>query len=233
MTSFILDCILVFGRGALYVALGWSVFWAYRRAHSRGPILGKTFAIGLVARAMLGAALFVISYYKLPLLTSMQLGGGFWTLALDARSYFHAAASATASGIWSIPAGSASPGYVRALTIWLELVGVSPLSAVLLNLGCYVVAAVIIIDTSASVTFAAIALGTLTLSPALIIFGTQALKDPMCVLLIVLALGGARMWAQALNNTSNSAQVRGIFGVTCLSAAVFGFAGIRGTSPSL
>ena len=103
----------------------------------------------------------------------------------------------------------------------------SPVSAVLLNLGCYVVVVMLIIDASASVTFAAVALSALTFSPALIIFGTQALKDSMCVLLIVMAFAGARTWVQALNGTSDSPRKSGILGASYLSAAVFGFAGIR------
>ena len=110
MTNPAIEILVWLCRGALYIALGWSIVWVYRRARARGPILGTILAIGIIMRAALGAALFVISYYKLPFLTSMQLGGGFWTLALDARGYFHMAASAAALGISSIPDGSASPG---------------------------------------------------------------------------------------------------------------------------
>jgi hypothetical protein len=214
-------------RAVLYVALGWSVIWAYRWAARRAPVLGRILAIGIVARAALGVGLFFISFYQLPFLRGMQLAGGFWSLALDARTYFHMAESASALGVASIPGSVPSPTYVRALTLWLELVGVSPASAVLLNLVCYVLAALLIIDASASITLAAVALMALTCSPALIIFGTQALKDPMCILLIVVALAGARLWAQGLDRHAESPRKSAMLGVACLFLAVFGFAGIR------
>jgi hypothetical protein len=131
------------------------------------------------------------------------------------------------AGIGSIPAGSPSPGYVRALTVWLELLGVSPAAAVLLNLGCYIVVALIVVEASSTVTFAAIALGALTFSPALIIFGTQVLKDSVCVLLIVLAFSGARMWVQVMSGTSDSPARGAIGGGAALSAAVLGLGSIR------
>jgi hypothetical protein len=190
-------------------------------------MLATILALGILIRTLLGAALFLISYYQLPVFRSMQLGGGFWTLALDARSYFHMAASAVASGLSSIPAGSPSPGYVRALTVWLELFGVSPASGILLNLGCYVIVALIVVEASASVTFAAIALGALTFSPALIIFGTQVLKDSVCVLLTVLAFAGASLWGRATSGTTGSPRTCGIAGATTLSGAVLGLAAIR------
>jgi hypothetical protein len=214
-------------RGCFYVLFAWSVYCAFKYIRSRMPILAAVFVAGFVVRAILGVALFLISYFRAPFLVNMQLGGGFWTLALDARGYFHAAASATILGISTIPAGSPSPTYVRTLALWLELAGVSPVSAMLLNLGCYTVSAVLIVGSSASVMAAAVPLIAVTCSPALIIFGTQALKDPMCVFLIVLAIAGTRMWDRALTGAARSVRNAGVAGATCLCIAVVAFAGIR------
>jgi hypothetical protein len=218
--------LLVAWRAVLFVALGWLVLRTYRLAQSRSSVLGAIVAAGLLVRTVLGVALFAISFYGLPIFRSMQLGGGFWTLALDARTYFHLATAATAAGLSSVQAGSPSPGYVRALTVWLDLFGVSPASGILLNFGCYVLVALIILRASSSVTMATIALSAVTFSPALIIFGTQVLKDSVCVLLVVLAFAGAQRWAQATGD-GRSPMASGIAGIAGLSAAVFGFAAIR------
>jgi hypothetical protein len=215
------------GRIGLYVALVWFFVWAFYRARAKSPLLGGVLAVGIIVRAVLGFLLFAISYFELPFLTSLQLGGGFWALAPDARSYFQAAAGAAHLGISSVPQGSASPIYVQLLAVWMQLVGVSPASAVLLNLVSYVVLAVVIVAASRAVRPAAIALGAVTLSPALIIFGTQALKDSVCVMLIVLAIAGGRLWVDTLNGTTLNPQKDGVLGVIYLSVGVFGFAGIR------
>jgi hypothetical protein len=219
--------ILLVGRVGLYIALVWFLLWAFRWTRARSPIMGTILAVGIIVRAVLGSVLFAISYFDLPFMATLQLGGGFWTLALDARSYFHAAASAVDLGISTIPDSSASPIYVRLLAVWMELVGVSPASAVLLNLMFYVLIAVLIAAASRPIVSAVVALGAVTLSPALIIFGTQALKDPLCVMLIVVAIAGARLWVGDLNRAGLSNHKHSVLGAAFLSAAVFGFAGIR------
>jgi hypothetical protein len=219
--------LLLVGRAGLYIALVWFFVWAFRWTRTKSPILGAILAVGIIVRAALGSLLFAISYFELPFLAGLQLGGGFWTLALDARTYFFAAASAVDSGISTIRDGSASPVYVRLLALWMDLVGVSPASAALLNLLTYVLIAMLIVAASRAVVSAAIALGAVTLSPALIIFGTQALKDSLCVMLIVLALAGARLWVESLNGTSRHPQKDGVLGATYLSAAVYGLGGLR------
>jgi hypothetical protein len=218
---------LLVGRISLYAALVWFLLWTFRWTRTRSPLLAIVLALGIIVRAVLGSLLFAISYFELPFLRSLQLGGGFWTLAVDARSYFQAAASAAHLGIASVPEGSASPVYVRLLALWMDLVGVSPASAMLLNLVCYVLVAVLVVAASRVILPAAMALAAVTLSPALIIFGTQALKDSFCVALIVLAMAGVRTWINALHGIANDPRRDGVLGATCLSGAVFGLAGVR------
>jgi hypothetical protein len=218
---------LLVARVGLYAALLWFFVWAVRWTRTTSPILATILAAGILVRIVLGSLLFVISYFGLPFFTRLQLGNGFWTLALDARSYFEDAARAVHFGISSIPAGSASPTYVRLLTVWMQCVGISPASAVALNVVCYALAAVLIVSASHAVLPKAMALGAVTVSPALIIFGTQALKDSVCLLLIVLAMTGVRLWVDMLGHTNAHPWRNGILGTVCLSAAVLGFGGIR------
>jgi hypothetical protein len=218
---------LLVARAALYAAVLWFLIWAVRWTRTTSPLLATILGAGILVRVVLGSLLFVISYFGLPFFTHLQLGDGFWTLAVDARSYFEEAARAVHLGISSIPAGSASPTYVRLLTIWMQCIGVSPASAVALNVVCYVLAAVLIVSASRAVLPKAIALGAVTVSPALIIFGTQALKDSVCLLLIVLAMTGVRLWSDMLSGTNAHPQKNGILGTACLSAAVLAFGGIR------
>jgi hypothetical protein len=219
--------LLLASRVAMYLGLIYLVLLVLRLARARNPLLGLLLALGIVVRAALGSLLFAISYFRLPFLTGLQLGGGFWTLALDARSYFDAAVSAAHLGLSTINSGSASPTYVRLLAVWLEIFGVSPASAVLLNLACYVLVAALIVTASRNTVATGVALGLVTVSPALIIFGTQALKDSLSVMLIVLAMAGLRMWTEMVSGTSREALRDGTLGASLLSAAVYASAGIR------
>jgi hypothetical protein len=215
-------------RAGTGLAVAWLLLCAYRWTRRKDPVLGAILAAGIIVRSVLGSLLFAISYFELPFLRSQQLGGGFWNLALDASAYFQAASNAAAQGLSTLPDDYPSLTFVRMLTVWMELVGVSPASAALLNLACYVLTAVLIVEGSRSVrAAAAVPLAAVTASPALIVFGTQALKDTLSVLLTVLAIVGVRRWADALNRTATSPRRDGVLGAVLLSAAVAGFAGMR------
>lgn len=213
-------------RVLAYAALTYGVFRLYTLAARRSPILGGLLAAGLILRAVLGAVLFLISYFRWPLFESMQLGGGFWTLALDGRWYFDAASQAVISGIGSVSDGSASPFYVRALAIWMQVFGVTPLSAVVLNVACYAGCAGLIALIATDTRPAIISLLSFTCSPALVIFGTQPLKDTLCALLITMALAGISLWMRGLDAARFSWRKLAI-AVVLLAASVYGVAGIR------
>src|SRR5581483_2119793 len=72
-----------------------------------------------------------------------------------------------------------------------------------------------------------LALGAVTVSPALIVFSTQPLKDPFCVLLVVLAVAGMRLWTMSWGATRPRRSAAAAAGAACLCLAVFLMAGVR------
>ena len=79
---------------AAALVFGYLVFLGYRDIRRRSTVLGATVALAILIRIFLGVSLFSISYLELPLARSLQLPGGFWTLAIDATGYFQYAAHA-------------------------------------------------------------------------------------------------------------------------------------------
>ncbi len=187
---------------------------------------------GVILRAGLGAVLFWISYLKLGVLPHLQAGGGFWELAPDARSYFRLAASAAEHGFDSIYFGAPSPMFIRALASWMWLVGVSPASAVLFNTLIFAISAAVIVwgVRSLGETVRApvlMALAAYSLSPAAVLFSTQALKDQLFSGMIALAAVGALQWTSPGDTRrGQSPQVQWL-GFALLLVAIYFLAGIR------
>ena len=129
---------------AAALAFGYLVFLGYRDVRRRSTVLGAAVALAILIRILLGVSLFSISYLELPIARSLQLVGGFWTLAIDATGYFQYAAQAADTQTMAPFDGSIpSPFYVNALAIWMLLVGVSPAAGVFFNLCLYLVFAVV------------------------------------------------------------------------------------------
>jgi hypothetical protein len=204
-----------------------SILIAYRWTLTRSRSLATFLAFGIVSRAVLGTGLFVVSAFDLPILKSIQIGGGFWSLAVDAKSYFDTAADAARVGIATINDVSPSPTYVRALAAWLHIAGISPASAILFNLLCYVAIAVIIVAACRSSIASSIALITVTIDPALVLFGTQALKDSFFILAVVLAIVGVRLWCDGLDAAQNHRQRCLAGGLLFLALGIYVVSGIR------
>jgi hypothetical protein len=177
-----------FGQGVFLffvcLCLVASCGWAYGRSRAWGVIL----AIGTILRLSSGWVLLAISYFHWPMLQSIQTGEGFWAVAPDARVYYQMAAAAARQPTLSIASGGPSPAFVLALSVWFRAAGATLASAVVFNVACYVIAALVIILFIRSSTSR---LGTLVLfsfsfSPALLLTSTQALKDPFFAMLVVL-----------------------------------------------
>jgi hypothetical protein len=200
---------------------------AYRWTYQRSKLLAGILTIGVLGRAVLGAALLIISTLGLPVLKSLQMGSGFWTLALDARFYFDTAAAAAHTGLGTINSAAPSPAYLRALAAWLYVAGITPASAVLFNLLCYLAVAIVIIAAGRSAVWGALALVAFTIDPALVLFGTQVLKDSFCVLALALSVAGMRIWCDGLDSSRQHPPARTAAGVLLITASVYVVAGIR------
>jgi hypothetical protein len=164
--------------------------WAARQSR----IVGATVLSGLALRVLAGVACFVISDYDLGILRGLHTGRGFWEIAIDAISYYDAAA-ASLSHPFALTTNPGSPGYVMALALWLRLAGASVLSAILFNVVCHAIACAAILVGSpkgeANPLRVMIPLAAVTFSPLLLLAGTQVLKDPFFAMLTIVAFRAA------------------------------------------
>ncbi len=180
------------GSALVVVLLALMCRWIWRTSRPLGAIV----ACGLVVRLIAASALFWTSYLHLPILSSLQLGGGFWRMALDAPGYHLAGTFAAEETLAAIAEGAPSPAYVQALAMWMRLAGTSPFSAVLLNLTCYVTTCALLVGALKGLpsrhadTVRRATLLALSASPMLLFVSTQVLKDDFFLLFsAVLSLG--------------------------------------------
>ena len=195
--------------------------------------LGILVSTGLAIRLMLASVLFWVSYLGLPPLASLQLGGGFWKMALDAQVYYALGLHAAEQGLFSVPLGAPSRTYVLALAVWMTVAGTSPFSAVLLNATCYV-------GTCAAIVAVLRGLGksqlrragipivaTISASPMLLFVSTQALKDSFFTLFAIVISIGVWWVTSLLTRPSRESWGRLAPGTLALGLGIFMTAGVR------
>lgn len=171
------------------------LFVAFRRLRgSRATVL--LLAIGLLARAVAGQAAFWISWLQLAPGRSLQLGKGFWSYGTDGVFYFDRAVTAARQGaeaIFSIDPLAISPVYTQFLAAACALFGPVPSVAVLLNAALFLATGAILLALARGNAAGTVAVAGLSLSPALIVWTTQPLKDTLFVFLLT-AFAGAAAW---------------------------------------
>ena len=89
-------------RSLLLFVFGIGLFFLWRAAEPSERWLKWIVAAGFLARAILGQALFWISWTRLPVLRSLQMGGGYWVFAQDATFYFPQAVAVAEKGLRAI-----------------------------------------------------------------------------------------------------------------------------------
>jgi len=223
------------GHLLVSVVLAILILTAYRWVRLQSGVVAAVMAVGIVARAAIGVALFWISYLDLAILRDLHSGDGFWELAVDARSYYHAAVLAYFDGISAIPSGTPSPAFVQTLAGWMRLVGPSPASGLFLNLSLYTLLCVLVVRTCrpAANRQAQLACATclvpFSIAPALLVHGTQPLKDEVFVFLIAITC----LSVLTLLRTPNAAASRAgrlpvaVDALVGLGIAAYVIAGIR------
>ena len=220
-------------RLGVWVALAFVCLLAYRWMRTRSASLAGIFAVGVVLRVVIAAALLSISIYGWPIRRSLQLGGGFWALAPDARTYFDLSSAAVDRGLRTISDLVPSPFYVRALTAWMDVFGVSPATAVALNILCYIGAAASIVaipgehSGKEDMLGKGIALAGLTFSPALLIFSAQPLKDALCATLIIGTLAAGRVWWMTARDGEARQASRAAGAALAMALGIYAIAGTR------
>ncbi|MEQ1870067.1 MAG: hypothetical protein ABL961_08605 [Vicinamibacterales bacterium] len=213
------------------LALLGSLRWLRRQSGDIGFVV----TLGVAVRAVLGLGLFWVSYLNLPILRSLQLGNGFWSVMIDATQYHAVASRAVESGLSSIAPGSASPFYTKLLSLWMRAVGMGPAAGLFLNICVFVGVCMLLVrlfrPTGQRRTDLPLLVVLLALSflPGLIINATQPLKDDVFLALILLMCVAARALFRSMVGANGGVQW-GAWGVglAALVAIMYGVAGIRG-----
>jgi hypothetical protein len=196
--------ILVFVQALLAILAGVGLFWLWRLASPSAHWLRYVVAAGFLGRATLGQALFWISWARLPIARSLQTGDGLWFFGDDAKLYFPAAAVAARNGLGAIYAlDHTAPAriFIQTLAVAVWLVGAVASTAVLLNLFFYLGTVAVItgwpVKDQRSRAAAAIAVTAVSLSPALVLWTLQPLKDTYFQFLFVSFIAACAAWQRA------------------------------------
>ncbi len=224
---------MTFANGISWLLIVLAVVGLVRWAWHRSALLGAFILFGVFARVIGGLALYWISLRHLPILPTLQLGNGFWVLALDGMSYYNSARIAVEHGLSTISSTAASPAYVRLLAIALRVCGENPLTAVLVNVTAYVLSCAICIamwpqrPTGNGRRARAAAIVALSFSPALLLASTQPLKDQVFAFLIVAAIACVKAGLTAMVDAAPGALRRGAIAMAGAAAVIFAISGIR------
>lgn len=170
------------------------LFWSFQAGRDRR--LSLIIGGGFVVRALGAQALFWISWLRLPIARSLQLGNGFWFFAVDGPYYFFFASNMVRGGpTYVYP----SRVFVQVLAAFVAAFGSVPSVAILLNCAVYLATCAIIMrfaeihaGTPRLVILAAVAFG-----PGTILWSLQPLKDTLFLFLIA-AMAGVFFWWQKL-----------------------------------
>jgi hypothetical protein len=194
--------ILVLIQAVLLAAAGFGLYRLWQAASPSEGWLRLVVATGFLSRAILGQALFWISWGRLPIARALQMGNGLWFFALDAVDcYVPAAVLGARNGLWAIVTLNRtlpSVMYSQTLGVTFWLFGAVTSVAVLLNLFCYLGTIAILVRWSAKEpqarTAAAVAITAVSLSPAFVLWSLQPLKDTFFQFLFVAFVASCAVW---------------------------------------
>lgn len=172
----------------LAAAAGYGL-WRFWRALEHHGTASRIITAGFVVRALAAQLLFWISWLRLPVARSLQLGDGFWFFALDGQGYLAYARDLLGHGakaILFISAKYASRIFTQWFTLFAGAFGVVASTGILFNCFFYLAACALILRLGkGSGRLVFFALAAIAFGPATILWFLQILKDTFFVFLIV------------------------------------------------
>jgi hypothetical protein len=216
------------------IPAGFGLWYLWRLSLRGGPLVSGIVTAAFLFRAMIGLVLFWVSFLELPLLRSLQLGGGIWFFGSDTNIYLYPAGRAARAGLLAVllmPRKIVSVTFVQVLAAASYSFGNVASIGLLVNLAAFLATAVLIQrlnGSSAAGRAAAIAVAALALSPSAILWSLQPLKDTLFCLLIV-----AEVWCfvrtarQFRIMRERAPTIRLFLPLAGLLAAMYMIAGIR------
>lgn len=168
---------------------------------------------GFLLRAFAAQALFWVSWLRLPIGRSMQLGNGLWFFGLDGAVYYGQANELLSTG----HTASESVFFLRLIVLMIVAFGNVVFAPVLLNLAAYLGTAQIIETLGERSRYTTFALLAIAFGPSHVLWSLQPLKDPLFFFLIAALVKLLVDW---------QSQPRAIDAIAMV-AVVFAIAGVR------
>ena len=228
----------------LTAVAGFALWRLWRASGRAGRAISLIVGGGFVVRALVGQALFWISWMGWPIGRSLQLGQGLWFFGLDAVTYLTPIPAFLAHGLITIiyiDARWASHFYQQILTLAMAAFGMSPAVGLLVNLLAYLGTCAVVLrvgpDPGTPTWPRLAALAAIAFSPSGILWSLQPLKDTVFLFFVAAFVAAMsaweRGWTQAGRRTALAAVtlviciyaisgIRWYFGaILCLSTTVF------------
>jgi len=157
-------------------------------------------AAGFLLRAFIGEALFWISYLRLPIARSLQLGDGVWFFAVDGLGYMAYADELVRRGLMAIvvlPGYYPSHAYVQILSTFVAMLGQVSSVALFLNCAAYLATCAMIVRLQPRVNGAVLfTLAAVAFGPGTLIWSLQPLKDTLFQFLIAALVFACARWQE-------------------------------------
>jgi len=204
--------------------------WRFVNALGGRGLTSRIIVAGFLLRALGGQLLFWISWLRLPVGRSLQLGNGFWFFALDGQAYLAFAGELLSKGVKAVLFADAlypSHIFVQCLTLFTAAFGVVASTAILLNCAAYVATCALIVriappaaERARNFTLAAVAFG-----PATFLWSLQPLKDTFFLLLITAMIALGHEWQNLWRNANDVR--RSIACAAAMCVTIYAIAGTR------
>jgi len=190
-------------------------------------------ALGFLIRAFGGEVLFWISYLKLPLARSLQLGDGFWFFAVDVPgmlAYARELIPRGPMGLLLIGRELPSHAFIQVFTALAWMFGTFASVAILLNCAAFLATCAIILrlgepgaigDRPRFVALIAMAFG-----PGTILWSLQLLKDTLFIFLIAAMIACCFSWQEQWRGAITNWRKK-LFAAGAMLAVLYTMAGIR------
>ncbi|HKS26097.1 MAG TPA: hypothetical protein VJZ76_25120, partial [Thermoanaerobaculia bacterium] len=176
----------------------WRLFvWS---AAAMPPLAKRIVVAGFLIRAVIGQALFWISWLRLPVARSMQIGDGIWFF-IDGWWYMSYARHLLNEGwmatLTLTDARYPSRVFVQLLTACVALFGDQASVAILLNCAAYLATCAILVRLQPRGNGAVLfALAAVSFGPGMIVWALQPLKDTVFVLFIAALVYVCARWQE-------------------------------------
>ena len=178
-------------------AVGCYGLWRFWRSLDGRGTASKIITAGFLVRALSSQILFWISWLRLPIARSLQLGDGFWFFAVDGRWYLDHARDLLGRGpqaIVFIGTNYASRIFVQWFTVFAGAFGVVASTGIIFNCFLYLATCALILRIAPrDERLRTFALAAIAFGPATILWSLQLLKDTFFVFLIVAMIA---LWSE-------------------------------------